>query len=111
MVNLKSLWLLTGGVVEDGAVRAAAGLVVGKHRHQVGEAALAGVGAVVVGAVAGRLMAVPSLDEGGVAVSVRHRVPPQGAVSFWRLRESQRLWRAGDWAHRTTHLLSVCLDP
>lgn len=74
--------LLTGGIVENLSFRTPASLVKSEHRHQVCVATLAVVGAVVAGGVAGLLAAVTSLDEGLVAVSIRHHVPRQCAVSF-----------------------------
>lgn len=74
--------LLTGGVVENLPWRTAASLVVREHRHKVSVATLAVVGAVIAGGVAGPLAAVTSLDEGPVAVGMRHCVPCQRAVSF-----------------------------
>lgn len=97
----KSVTSLTGGVVEDLSFGAHASLVEGKHRHQERVAALAVEGAVGAGGVAGFLAAVASLDEGLVAVSVRHRVPRERAVSFRPLHDSQRLWWAGVWWNRT----------
>lgn len=88
--------LLTGGVVENLSVRTAASLVEREHRHQVHVATHAVVGAVAASGVADLLGAVTSLDEGAVAVSVRHCVPCQSAVSFCRLHEIQRLWWTGD---------------
>lgn len=87
--------LLTGGIVETVSLGAAASLVVREHEHQVCVATLAVVGTVVAGGVAGLLAAVTVLDEGHVAVSVRHRLPRQRAVSFCRLHQSQILWWAG----------------
>lgn len=87
--------LLTGGMVQNLSLRTAASQVEGINVHQVCVAALAVVGAIAAGGVARLLAAVTSLDEGWVAVSMRHRVPRQSAVSFWRLHEGQRLRRAG----------------
>lgn len=83
-------------MVENLSLRAAAGFVEGKHRHQVCVATLAVEGAVVAGGVAYLLTAVTSLNVGCVSVSMRHRVPGQCAVSFFRLLKSQRLWWTGD---------------
>lgn len=83
-------------MVEDLSLRAAAGLIEGEHRHQVGVATLAVEGAVVAGGVTCLLTAVTSLNVGCVLISMRHRVPGQRAVSFFWLLESQRLWGAGD---------------
>lgn len=73
---------LTGGIVEDLPLRAAASPVEGGHGHQVRVATHAVVGAVVAGGVAGLLGAVAFVDKGLVAVGMRRRVPSQRAVSF-----------------------------
>lgn len=73
---------LTGGIVENPSFRTAASLVKCKHRHQVRVATLAVVGAFVCGGVAGFLIAITSLDESLIAVSMKHQVPRQCAVSF-----------------------------
>ena len=87
--------LLTGGMVQNLSLRTAASLVEGINIHQVCVATLAVVGAIAAGGVAHRLAAVTPLDEGWVAVCMRHRAPRQRAVSFWWLNEGQRLWWAG----------------
>lgn len=93
---MSPLLLLTGGIVESLPRRTGASLVECEHRHQVRVATLAVVVAVVAGGVTDLLATVTSLDEGRVAVSMKHRVPGQRAVSFCRLLKSQRLWGAGD---------------
>lgn len=83
MLSIMSpLLRLTCGVVENWSFRTAAGFVECEHRHQVREATLALVAAVVAAGVAGLLTAIGPLDVGHVAVSVRHRGPRQRAVSF-----------------------------
>ncbi len=74
--------LLTGGVVKNLSLRTAACLVKREHRHQVCVATLAVIGTIVASGVADLLSAVTSLDEGRIAVSIKHCVPCQGAVSF-----------------------------
>lgn len=98
MTLIQNLLLLTGGIVENLSLRTATSLVEREYRHQICVATLALVGTAVAGSVAaGLISAVTSFDKGLVAVSIRHSVPRQRAVSLeCRIHESQLLWWAGD---------------